>query len=379
VTENVFRIHHDLRVRWFRGGRTFHHILPSRRALQVLGLWGLVFLGSGCDDEKSSQADRAASAAIGSETAVVEDAQRKKSAKPKPANKLDQRDKSKVAKGAREISPARLDPERAIKVAEYMGRLRQRDPAERKDNRVNAGAKETGELLATLKVAGAVAVAGAEADRVLALQELGGRDDPGALDLLRAVASSTERPAEERIAALEALAELPRAEHLPAVTAALEAANEEVRAAGVWLLTQIQADSALPLWQRVMSDASPELVTLAFAALPEAPERLQVEAAATALRRGEPWITEQSLLVLGGITSKKAVEALIPMVDHATSGDLAHDGLMFLVGESFENSSSAQRWWLANKGKLDETLQPLELALPEGSQPVQPGKKADSK
>ena len=254
--------------------------------------------------------------------------------------------------GQRELSKILLDKHRAERYSRYMVRLRERESAA--ERAVVVSGRESAELLTLLKNSGNTE------ERVAAVVELGGRDEVEAQGLLRDIAMAAGRPTEERVAALEALAELPRAEHLPAVETALEATDEEVRAAGVWLLTRIHSDAAQPLWQRVMSDGSPELVALAFEALPEAPEGLQTAAATAALRRGEAWMTEQALVTLGGITSKPAVEALIPMIDHPTSGDLAHDGLMFLLGESFDSSSAAQRWWLANRSKLDATLQPVE-------------------
>lgn len=260
-------------------------------------------------------------------------------------------------KAGRAIAPAQLSKDQMSLVAGYLDRLQAGHSSAEGEEAIELGGRETTDLLAMLKSESG------DGNRIAALVELGGRDEVAALDYLRDLAAG-DRPVEERVAALEALAEIPQVAHLPTVASALDAMDEEVRSAGVWLLTQIHADAALPLWQRVMSDGAAELVELAFEALPDAPEGLQVEAAATALRRGEPWITEQALLALGGITSKGSVEALIPMVDHMTSGDLAHDGLMFLIGESFANSSEARRWWRANKNRLDHTLQPLELAAP---------------
>ena len=314
-----------------------------------MALAAVALLLAGCGD-----ADRGAAVGEGAEVGASA------KVRPKPAAEPGGPSAKPGARKARTVAAPEWRREEAESLARYRAKLRGRDLAERAGavpgpGQEQGGGRSIGELAAVVR-----GTVGDETERVAALVELGGRDDGEALAVLREIATAAGRSSVERVAALEALAELPRAEHLPVVEAALAATDEEVRAAGVWLLTRMESDAAVPLWQRVMSDSAPELVALAFEALPEAPEALQTAAATAALRRGEAWMTEQALATLGGIPSKPAVEALIPMIDHPTSGDLAHDGLMFLLGESFESSSKAQRWWLANRAKLDATLQPVE-------------------
>jgi hypothetical protein len=257
----------------------------------------------------------------------------------------------------RSIAAPALDAAQAKRVDHYANRLREREQTSKARSSISdaANGRSTGELLATLR-----SPAAESTERVAAMVELGGRDDPQALNLLRDLASSTQLSAAERVGALEALAELPQAAHLPAVAAALAATDEEVQTAAVWLLTQIHSEAALPLWQQVMTHPSAEVVALAFEALPDAADWFQEQAATVALRRAEPWIQERAILTLGGITSKPAVESLIPLIDHPTSGDLAHDGLMFLLGESFHSSTAARRWWRDNQRSLDASLQLIE-------------------
>lgn len=257
----------------------------------------------------------------------------------------------------RSIAAPKLDADQAKKVEDYSSRLYERKRGSKASVSLSGASSErsTDELLGTVRSPVADVT-----ERVAAMVELGGRDDPQGLNLLRQIASSPRHSAAERVVALEALAEMPRAEHLPAVAAALAATDEEVQTAGVWLLTQIQSDASLPLWQQVMTHPSAQVVALAFEALPEAATWLQEQASTVALRRAEPWIQERAIVTLGGITSKPAVEALIPWIDHPRSSDLAHDGLMFLLGESFESSTAARRWWLRHQQKLDGSLQLIE-------------------
>jgi len=192
------------------------------------------------------------------------------------------------------------------------------------------------------------------------LWSLNGREDAEAGALLRKAALE-ETDTDSRVAALNVLQEQVRAEDVALVEAALAAGDPAVRFAGVELLSAIQAEAALPLWQKVLGSSEVELVEFGFEALAQAAEPLQVAAASQALRRNEGWIIEQALTLLGGITSKPAVEALIPFLDHPQSGDLAQDGLFFQTGEFFDSRQAAQQWWLENKDRLDRELQPLEL------------------
>jgi hypothetical protein len=192
------------------------------------------------------------------------------------------------------------------------------------------------------------------------LWSLNGRADEEAGALARQAALE-ELDAESRVTALTVLQEYARADDVALVEAALAAADPMVRLAGVELLSAIRAEAALPMWQKVLGSSEAELVQFGFEMLAEASEPVQVAAASQALRRNEGWIIEQALTLLGGITSKPAVEALIPFLDHPQSGDLAQDGLFFQTGEWFDNRQAAQQWWLENKNRLDSELQPLEL------------------
>jgi len=195
--------------------------------------------------------------------------------------------------------------------------------------------------------------------KVDALNHLAGRDDPQALDLLREAVAAGEP--QIQIAALEALTELPRAEHLPAAKTALESTDLEVRLAGLWLLSHIHSEAALPLWNEVVNHPSAEMVQFGFERLAELPAHLLVPVAKQALARSEPWVVEQSLNLLGGVTSKAAVEALIPFVDHSVSGDLAQSGLFFLLSEHFDSAEEATAWWKMNSESLGPDLQPKDL------------------
>jgi hypothetical protein len=195
-------------------------------------------------------------------------------------------------------------------------------------------------------------------EKVDALNGLAGRDDPEAFKLLMHAAAKGETS--EQIAALEALAESPRAEHLPAVHSALQSEDMEVRLTGLSLLGQIHSESALPLWTTVLNHPSAEVTQFAFEQLADLPPNLQVPIAKQALTRNEPWIIEQSLNLLGGITSKSAVEALLPFLEHPTSGDLAQSGLFFLLSEQFDTVEQATQWWKQNSATLGPDLQPKE-------------------
>ncbi len=306
-----------------------------------------LLLGVGCDpgDQSASPSEGTSGTA---QTPTVESPARKAktSAAPEP----------EPSPKKRQVVGPRLSKTDAERVAGYQERLRLHQAGvagEAPDRR--EGGRPTSELIHQLEAGADPAV-----DRLAAIVELGGRQEAEALGRLRQIASDTRLPSEERVAALESLAECPQVEHLPMVASALDAGDEAVRTAGVWLLSQIPSEAALPLWQRVMAEGSPALVELAFEALREAPEGLQTAVAVAALRRGEAWMTEQALVTLGGVASKASVEALIPLIDHPVSGDLAHDGLMALLGESFDSSEAARRWWQANQGQLDPTLQPVQ-------------------
>jgi HEAT repeat protein len=195
-------------------------------------------------------------------------------------------------------------------------------------------------------------------EKVDALNELAGRDDPEAFKLLMQAASQGD--AQEQVAALDALAESPRAEHLPAVQSAMLSQDLDVRLSGLSLLSQIHSESALPLWTAVLNHPSAEVVQYGLEQVAELPARLQVPIAQQALTRNQPWMTEQSLNLLGGITSKPAVEALIPFIEHPTSGDLAQSGLFFLLSEQFDTVEQATQWWQQNGETLGPDLQPKE-------------------
>jgi hypothetical protein len=262
-----------------------------------------------------------------------------------------------ATKKGRSIAVPKLKFEQVKKVEDYSNRLNERKLGSKASVSLSGSLSErsSDELLGTVR-----SLVADVTERVAAMVELGGRDDPQVVSLLREVAMSSMHSAAERVVALEALAELPLAEHLPAVAAALAADDEAVQTAGVWLLTQIQSDAAIALWQKVMAHPSEQVVAFAFEGLAAASIKFQEQAAVVAVRRAEPWIRERAIVTLGGITSKLAVEALIPWIDDARSGDLAHDGLMFLLGESFESSTAARRWWLRHQQKLDGSLQLIE-------------------
>lgn len=196
-------------------------------------------------------------------------------------------------------------------------------------------------------------------EKVDALNGLAGREDPAAFQLL--MQAATQGEPSERIAALEALAQSPRAEHLPAVEAALHSDDLDVRLNGLSLLSLIHSESALPLWSAVLNHSSAEVTQLGFEHLAELPANLQVPIAQQALARKEPWMTEQSLNLLGGIASKSAVETLIAYVEHPTSGDLAQSGLFFLLSEHFDTVSQAIQWWKLRSESLGPDLQPKAL------------------
>jgi len=197
------------------------------------------------------------------------------------------------------------------------------------------------------------------ASKVDALNQLAGRDEPQVLDLLRGVVAEGEPLSQ--IAALEALTELPRVEHLPAVKTALESTELEVRLAGLWLLSHIPSEAALPLWGEVIHHPSAEMVQFGFERMAELPAHLLVPVAKQALARSEPWVVEQALNLLGGVASKAAVEVLIPYVDHPVSGDLAQSGLFFLLSEHFDEAKAATTWWQENRDALGPDLQPKAL------------------
>ncbi|MCP5541274.1 MAG: HEAT repeat domain-containing protein [Akkermansiaceae bacterium] len=197
------------------------------------------------------------------------------------------------------------------------------------------------------------------ADQEEIIRSLAHREESEGRKLLLEAALGDGTP-EVRMAALEALAEAPREEDLVAVVAALDSPEAGVKDAGIWLLGNLRTEKSLPLWRQVLASPSPDLVMIGFEALAQAPEPLQVEVARSGLSSPQPWIVEHALVVLGGIVSKPAVEALIPAVDHSVSGDLAKDGLLYLLGESFETSAEAGTWWRANESRLDADLQPSE-------------------
>jgi hypothetical protein len=197
------------------------------------------------------------------------------------------------------------------------------------------------------------------ASKVDALNQLAGRDEPQVLDLLRGVVAEGEPLSQ--IAALEALTELPRVEHLPVVKLALESTELEVRLAGLWLLSHIPSEAALPIWHEVIHHPSAEMVQFGFERLAGLPAHLLVPIAKQALMRSEPWVVEQALNLLGGVSTKAAVEALIPYVDHPVSGDLAQSGLFFLLSEHFDEAKKAAAWWQQQRDALGPDLQPKVL------------------
>jgi HEAT repeat protein len=194
--------------------------------------------------------------------------------------------------------------------------------------------------------------------RVEIIEALAGRADSAARRLLGEAARTGA--AEERIAALEALAEGASPGELGAVAAALDDGRAEVRAAGVWLLGAIPAEDSLTSWKRALGDRDAEVTELAFDRLRAAPMVTQVDAAIEAAQSAEPWRAERAIALLGSLPSRKAVEALIGLVDHPESGDLARDGLFFLVGEFFGSGAEASKWYEANRAGLEEALDSLE-------------------
>jgi HEAT repeat protein len=198
-------------------------------------------------------------------------------------------------------------------------------------------------------------------EQIGVIQALKERGDDRSLAFLAREALHAKSP-ELRAAAIEALAESPRDEHVQVAATAMSSTDPDVQASGVWLLGKLRTEASIPLWQQAITGPSPDLGLLAFDRLTQAPESIQVGVARNTVGSSEPWIVEQSLVILGGVHSKPSVEALIPSIDHPQSGDLAQDGLMFLLGQYFEDSAAARQWWQANQAGLGADLQPLEVA-----------------
>lgn len=275
-----------------------------------------------------------------------------------PSPKSKPRDPAELARlrkpgpRARSIAQAKVDPSRAGALHKQLDALRQRQ-RENLSRDTGLGDGPVADLLRAYQDAQD------EDQRLNALNNLAGRDDPQAEALLRQAAAEAE--AAERAAALELLAEQARAEHLPLAAAALDSPDPDLQAAGLWLLRHIASEAALPVWNRAISHPSVEVTQAAMEQLSEAPAFLQVPVARQALARNQPWLTEQALALLGGITSKTAVEALIPYLEHPVSADLAQSGLFFLLSQHFDTVEDAQKWWQANHQRLGSDLQPLEL------------------
>lgn len=253
---------------------------------------------------------------------------------------------SRTQRSGRVIERARLTPEQNQLLNRH---LKKRSKAHSSQE---ASTEPLAKLLSNYQTA-----ANLEA-KVDALNGLAGRDDPEAFKLLTQTATQGEPL--EQIAALEALSESPRTEHLPAVQSALQSDNRDVRLTGLSLLSQIHSESTLPLWETVLNHPSTEVSQFGFEQLADLPPHLQVPIAKQALTRNQPWMTEQSLNLLGGVTSKPAVEALIPFLNHPTSGDLAQSGLFFLLSEHFDTVEQAANWWQQNSSRLGPDLQPNE-------------------
>ncbi len=319
----------------------FQAILPRARVVVLLALPVLALSCGKSSQPAGTEAEAAA-------TVEKKTGPKQLKAKPVPSPKAL---KSKIDRG-RLIARPDLKPDQIRRLSHYLERER---AAREAATEVETAGEPSSALI------GRFGKAEAPEERLDAVHEMTGRDDAEALDFLRQIAGRQDQDAEVRVAALEALAEHPRAEHLPIVAAVMESGDADLRAAAVWLLSQIPADTASPLWNQVMADDDPEITQLGFELLSESPEPVQVQVARQALGRNEPWITEQALLLLGGIVSKASVEALLPFVDHPVSGDLAQDGLFFLLGEHFQSNAEARDWWGKNRDRLDAELQPLEL------------------
>lgn len=249
-------------------------------------------------------------------------------------------------RGGREITRASLNKEQNRLLDHHLQKRMQKGDAE-------VSTQPLADLVAGYQAARTTG------EKVDALNGLAGRDDPAAFKLLMQAAVEGETP--EQIAALEVLAEAPRAEHLPTVQTALQSSDMDVRLTGLALLSQVHSEAALPLWEAVLNHTSGEVSQFGFEQLPNLPPHLQVPIVKQALARNEAWMTEQSLHLLGGITSKPAVEALIPFLEHPTSGDLAQSGLFFLLSEPFDTVEQATEWWQLNSARLGPDLQPIDL------------------
>ncbi len=278
---------------------------------------------------------------------------------PRTPSKSKPRDPSEIARlrksdpRARSIAQATVDPQRAKVIQQHLGELRNRQRRDNRSREAGFGDQPVAELLRAYEEAQD------DDHRIDALNNLAGRDDPQAESLLRQAAAESE-PA-ERVTALELLAEQARTEHLPLATAALNSPDPDIQAAGLWLLRHVHSEAALPVWERAINHSSVEVTQAAMSLLSDTPAFLQVPVARQALARNQPWLTEEALNLLSGITSKAAVETLIPHLEHPVSADLAQSGLFFLLSEHFDTAEDAQKWWQANQQRLGPDLQPLEL------------------
>lgn len=160
---------------------------------------------------------------------------------------------------------------------------------------------------------------------------------------------------EVRIVALEILASRSDASVDAGLLRAFADPEDSVRAAAVSLL---DASSPQKLWQAAVEDPAPGVRFLAWTAMEVAPQSVRFSTALTALQSRDPTQRKEAVHLLGGVFSREAVEALIPLIDDPEAGDLASDGLRFLLSREFFDSDSAAAWWKENQKDFDETLAP---------------------
>lgn len=92
--------------------------------------------------------------------------------------------------------------------------------------------------------------------------------------------------------------------------------------------------------------------------LENAPEQNRLRVALGALQTPSQKSRDAAVFLLGGISDKAAVEALIPELDNDTTAVAARDGLFFLLGKDFRSAAEAKEWFERRKPTLSQDLEP---------------------